>query len=233
MKKIFRPLNRKIMLYNFKKQNSHKKIKFSGKVILNSKTELEGYNVIHNNVNIENSSVGIASYIGNNTNLSNSKIGKFCSISQNIDIIQGNHPLDFVSTHPSFYSTSNQLGITFVESDDFQEFKKIDNSEYDVWIGNDVWIGKNVTIMAGVNIADGSVVGANALVTKNTEPYSVNVGIPAKCIKYRFDKQTIDDLLESKWWNENLDWIKDNADNFKNPNNLIEAIKLKNDSKIN
>ena len=55
----------------------------------------------------------------------------------------------------------------------------------DIIIGDDVWIGYGVQIMSGVNIADGCVIGAGAIVTKDTEPYGVYVGIPAKCIKKR------------------------------------------------
>ena len=99
----------------------------------------------------------------------------------------------------------------------------------DVEIGNDVWIGKNVTIMAGVKIADGSVIGANALVTKDTKPYSINVGVPARCIKYRFDKETIDKLLVSNWWDKDFEWLKVNSDSFEHPELLLN---LKDISKI-
>lgn len=54
-----------------------------------------------------------------------------------------------------------------------------------VYIGNDVWIGHRVIILPGVHIAEGTVIGAGAVVTKNTEPYSVIGGVPAKVIKFR------------------------------------------------
>jgi len=46
-------------------------------------------------------------------------------------------------------------------------------------------IGTNVVIMPGVTIAEGSVVGACSLVTKDTEPWTVYMGIPAKAVKTR------------------------------------------------
>jgi dTDP-4-amino-4,6-dideoxy-D-glucose acyltransferase len=46
-------------------------------------------------------------------------------------------------------------------------------------------IGTNVIIMPGVTIAEGSVVGANSLVTKDTESWTIYVGSPAKPIKIR------------------------------------------------
>ena len=57
--------------------------------------------------------------------------------------------------------------------------------EGDVRVGNDVWIGYGVLIRQGVTIGDGCVVGAGSIVTKDLEPYSVAVGIPARVIKER------------------------------------------------
>ena len=53
-------------------------------------------------------------------------------------------------------------------------------------IGNNVWIGAKCTILFGVHIADGSVIGANSVVTKSTLENSINVGSPCKFLKYRF-----------------------------------------------
>jgi galactoside O-acetyltransferase len=55
----------------------------------------------------------------------------------------------------------------------------------EIRIGNDVWIGSNVVITADVNIADGTVVGAGAVVTRSTEPYSIVAGVPARKIGLR------------------------------------------------
>lgn len=59
------------------------------------------------------------------------------------------------------------------------------NNENSIVIGNDVWIGYDVKIMPGVTVADGCVIGAGSIVTKNTEPYSVYAGVPAKKISER------------------------------------------------
>mgnify|MGYP001174256592 FL=1 len=55
----------------------------------------------------------------------------------------------------------------------------------DVIIEDDVWLGANVCVNKGVIIRKGSVVGANAVVTKSTDQYSINVGIPSKKISER------------------------------------------------
>lgn len=52
-----------------------------------------------------------------------------------------------------------------------------------VYIGNNVWVGDKATILSGIKIGDGSVIAANAVVTKDIPPYSVAAGNPAKVIK--------------------------------------------------
>jgi acetyltransferase-like isoleucine patch superfamily enzyme len=51
-------------------------------------------------------------------------------------------------------------------------------------------VGVNCSIMPGVVLGEGSVVGANSLVTKDTEPWTVYVGSPAKPVKVR-DKDIV------------------------------------------
>jgi acetyltransferase-like isoleucine patch superfamily enzyme len=46
-------------------------------------------------------------------------------------------------------------------------------------------LGTNCVVLPGVTIAEGCVVGANSLVTKSTEPWTVYVGTPAKPIRVR------------------------------------------------
>jgi len=52
-------------------------------------------------------------------------------------------------------------------------------------IGNDVWIGGNSSILPGIKIANGTVVGANSVITADTEPYTVYAGNPARKIRSR------------------------------------------------
>lgn len=46
-------------------------------------------------------------------------------------------------------------------------------------------VGVNSVVMPGVTLAEGSVVGANSVLTQNTEPWTIYVGSPAKPIKMR------------------------------------------------
>lgn len=57
--------------------------------------------------------------------------------------------------------------------------------EEPVIIGNDVWIGARVIILPGVKIGNGSILGANAVVTKDVPDYAIVGGNPAKIIRVR------------------------------------------------
>lgn len=52
-----------------------------------------------------------------------------------------------------------------------------------VTLGRSVWLPWRVFIMPGTTIGDGSVIGANSLVSGTIPPYSLAVGSPAKVIK--------------------------------------------------
>ena len=54
-----------------------------------------------------------------------------------------------------------------------------------ITIEDDVWIGSHVVVVAGVTIGHGSVIGAGAVVTHDSPPYSIAVGAPARVIKDR------------------------------------------------
>lgn len=54
-----------------------------------------------------------------------------------------------------------------------------------IFIENDVWLGTHCVVTAGCRIGEGSVVGANAVITKDVDKYTVVGGVPAKFIKKR------------------------------------------------
>jgi len=66
-----------------------------------------------------------------------------------------------------------------------------------VTIEDDVWIGANVTILKNVVIGEGSVVGACSLVSKDIRPYTINVGIPTRVLKFRFNHNELKRHIES------------------------------------
>ena len=155
-----------------------------------SNTSKTGYGVHCVNV-----SMGRYSYMGNRNVVVDAEIGSFCSIASYCSIGGGNHPSQMLSTSPLFYEGRNIFN---------KHMCKIPfSSSKPVIIGNDVWIGEKVFIKDGITIGDGAIVGAHSVVTRDVPPFAIVAGAPAKIIKYRFDSNTIDYLLETKWWHLN------------------------------
>ena len=151
------------------------------------------------------------------------RIGRFTSINMSAKILN-NHPMGYVTTHPML-DTPIFCGKDFVKRNELchKYGKYFENHESDssplrknmpVEIGNDVWIGANVCILPGVHIGDGAIVATGAVVTNDVEPYSIVGGVPAKFLKYRFDKEVIEKMLEIKWWDWPLSKIEENIELF-------------------
>lgn len=134
------------------------------------------------------------------------KIGSFTSIARNVSIQEFNHNYERLS---NYYINQNILGESFI--DDISSSGAIE-------IGNDVWIGTHCVILSGVKIGDGAIVAANSVVTKDIPPYAIAAGSPAKVIKYRFEQQTIADLLKLRWWEWPTEKIIENKQIFLSPN---------------
>lgn len=143
-------------------------------------------------------------------------IGRYCSIAYNVKIGLGSHPSDWVSSHPFAYD--EKYGFV-------KQGKLFDDSNKETIIGNDVWIGANATILAGVRVGDGAIIGANSLVTKDVEPYSIVVGTPARHQRYRFDPKINSGLQKLRWWDWEDKKIKGNIDLFNDPKALLNKSK--------
>jgi len=151
--------------------------------------------------------MGDYSYVSRGALVANTTIGRFCSVGPHLCCGQGLHPTAGVSTHPMFYSTAKQNGVSLTDRPLFEESKH-------TTIGNDVFIGANVTIIDGVTIGDGAVVGAGAVVTRDVPPYAVAVGVPARVVKYRFDAETVQALLQRRWWDDPADHLHEVTEHF-------------------
>ncbi len=55
----------------------------------------------------------------------------------------------------------------------------------DVVVGSNVWIGYGACILRGVSVGDNSIIGTNAVVTKDVPANAVVAGVPARVIRMR------------------------------------------------
>ncbi len=186
----------------------HRRLSFYFTSDISLKSTFEGANKVYP-YSYYKGSMGYGTYIGPHCEIK-ANIGRFTSISPFVRTNTGIHPMSspYMTTSPMFYSTQKQNGKTFADRMLFNEFKK------STTIGNDVWVGENVFFTGGLTIGDGAVVLAGAVVTKDVPPYAVVGGVPAGIIKFRYDKDTIDWLLNLRWWDMDVEWLEEHWELF-------------------
>lgn len=147
--------------------------------------------------------VGRYSYLSRMRVFGDVRIGRYCSIADDVNIVLGNHPMHYLSTHP--FSYNNEL---FGEDAEYRDIEfKLQQQQAtpqpapQLTIGNDVWIGTKAIILGGVtSIGNGAVIGAGAIVTRDVPPYAIVAGNPARLIRYRFSETIIEQLEQLFWW---------------------------------
>ncbi len=90
-------------------------------------------------------------------------IGDYVLLGSNVTISSGRHPIE--GRFPPVFARPVEPRAIVIE--------------------DDVWIGAGAVIMPGITLRRGSVIGANAVVTKDTDPYAVMAGVPARRIRTR------------------------------------------------
>jgi carbonic anhydrase/acetyltransferase-like protein (isoleucine patch superfamily) len=97
-------------------------------------------------------------------------IGEGCLFARNVTIITSTHQIygdGTIRENDAAFRASGQRNVQPVD------------------IGDDCWLGMNTVVLMGVKLGKGTVVGANAVVTKSFPDYAIIGGVPAKVIGSR------------------------------------------------
>lgn len=146
-------------------------------------------------------------------------VGNYTSISAHVtfmgDASQHAHPADkYLATTFPFREKCGVAGFPTGIPDD-----KVDP----IHVGSDCHIGYGVSVVRTCTIGDGAIVGARAVVAKDIPPYAIVVGNPARIIKYRYDDDTIHNLLRIRWWDWDHEKILKNIDLLRNVHDLVDT----------
>jgi acetyltransferase-like isoleucine patch superfamily enzyme len=101
-------------------------------------------------------------------------IGNDCLFANNVTVLSATHQI---------YGggTIRENDLAWMASPDYCRFDPIT-------IGEDSWMGANSVILPGVSLGKGTVVGANAVVTKSFPDFAILGGVPARVIGTRLSK---------------------------------------------
>lgn len=142
-------------------------------------------------------------------------VGNYSGVARRVTFLCGG-PIDHACMHHPTVST-------------FRFRSHYPNSNYPIGkdrgpiiIGSDCLIGTEAMIFGGVTIGHGSIVGARAVITKDVPPFSIVAGNPAKIIRYRFEKNVIDQLLKIEWWNWEKEKVEQNINLLADINKFLE-----------
>lgn len=137
---------------------------------------------IGNNVRVDGFTTIIASSPGYLHLGSNIHIGGYSAIFAGAGVTM--EDFSGISQGVKIYTTSDDYSGKYMTNPTVPaEFTNVDRSS--VTIGRHVIIGSQSIVMPGVILADGGAVGANSLVSKNTDEWTIYFGSPAKKIKKR------------------------------------------------
>ena len=126
------------------------------------------------------------------------RIGRYCSFGSSVRVVDANHPMDSLTTHPICYDPAASV----IEATRIKAIRLI--------IEDDVWVGHNSVILPSCKyIGRGAIIGAGSIVTRDVAPYSVVAGNPARLLRHRFDPQVIAAIEASKWWQLSIPQLRE------------------------
>ena len=160
------------------------------------------------NTNVAESIIGDYTYTAGDVDVIYSDVGKFCSIASHVRLNPGNHPTWRVTQHHMTYRrASYDLGE---DDHDFFQWRR----DHRVHVGHDVWIGHGAIVLPGVSIGTGAVIGAGAIVSRDVDPYTIAVGVPARSIKERFPRDVVERIQATAWWDWPRELIEERLDDL-------------------
>jgi acetyltransferase-like isoleucine patch superfamily enzyme len=122
--------------------------------------------------------------IGNETSVQDRSIllgdvtlGCFCSIAPNVYISSGRHWFD-LQPH-ELIKDQDRLAAS--------DPRTLAERSRPIVIDDDCWLGVNAVVMPGVRVGKGAVIGANSVITRDVEPYTVVAGVPARLLWRRLE----------------------------------------------
>ena len=147
----------------------HKSAFVNNKSKIGENTKIWHFSHIQSNAVIGNNCI-----IGQNTFIgSNVKLGNNVKIQNNVSLYEGVKFADNVFCGPSVVFTNVTNPRAEVERK--KEFKSTE-------VEKGVTLGANCTVLCGVKLREYSFIAAGAVVTKDTKPFELVAGIPAKRI---------------------------------------------------
>lgn len=133
------------------------------------------------------------------------KIGNYIHIAPSVSIIGGATALLTMED----FTNIGSGGRIVCASDDFTQglISPVVPLQYRTVINKPIvfkkfaTLGVNCTVLPGVTLGEGCIIGANSVVTKDTEPWMIYAGCPAKPIKPRDSKRILESakILENEF----------------------------------
>lgn len=161
---------------------------------------------------LENVVLGAYSYTQPFGFFQNTEVGKFANIAAQVRVGPTMHPMDRPTLHHFTYRRK-AYGLAETDDEEFFAWRRAQRAT----LGHDTWIGHGATVMPGVTVGHGAVVGSGAVVTKDVEPYTVVVGVPARPLKRRFSPTVAEALMAVAWWDWDHSTLQERMADFCGP----------------
>ena len=155
--------------------------------------------------------VGAFTYSDRDCELNECDVGRYCSLGAHVILGPGEHPLDFLTTHPIATDSLGRIagftGQPLYTNYCLTEASRPVPRRHHTTIGSDVWIGSRAIVSQGVTVGVGAVIASGSVVTRDVPAFAIVAGAPARVLRYRFNEQMIDRIVRSRWWTLDLSWL--------------------------